>query len=249
MNPFDLNVAAIAGELPIGGVIPADRLDRYIDAAAVLQRNRSRAAAVLVAARRHRDRIRRQAEEVLHEAYEEAERRAAQAAREAHDETCATVVRWLVEEHELERVLATRLEARCRAWVCDAIRVLVADSDRTATLVSRIDAQLRGLMPHGDVTLRVCPAEHDAVVARLPSDRPFDIEVDTSLERGQARLDSPYVQLRIDLGRHLSSVLRAIGGTEEMNAPLDADAGAEPTNAAIAHEAISPDAPTEASHD
>lgn len=257
MNPFGLNVTAIAGELPIGGVIPADRLDRYIDAAAVLQRNRARAAAVLRSARRDRDRIHRQAQEVLQQAYDEAERRAEQAAREAHDDTCASVVRWLVQENELERAVAARLEARCRTWVADAVRVLVADSDRTATLVSRIDAQLRGLLPHGEVTLRVCPDERDAVASRLMSDRPFDIEADADLEPGQARLDSPYVQLRIDLSRHLTSVLDAIRGPRapethpDVDADADADAyadaGADALNTGFALQARRTDEATESS--
>ena len=117
MNPFDVNIVAIAGELPIGGVIPASQLERYIDASAVLRRNRSRAAAVLIAARRHRERMRDQAREILREAHDEAQRRVARAEREAHDDTCASVVRWLVDEGELERVVARRLEARCRALV------------------------------------------------------------------------------------------------------------------------------------
>lgn len=249
MNPFGINVAAIAGELPVGGVIPADRLDRYIDAAAVLQRNRARAAAVLRSARRHRDRIHRRAQEILQQAYEEAERRAEQAARDAHDDTCASVVQWLVQENELERAVAARIEARCRKWVAEAVRVLVADSDRTATLASRIDAQLRGLLPHGDVTLRVCPDEREVVASRLTADRPFDIEADPDLEPGQARLDSPYVQLRIDLSRHLTGVLCGIAGPCVPETPPDVDIGAasDAVNADFAVPAIRTDEGTESS--
>ncbi|MCD9119837.1 hypothetical protein [Cupriavidus sp. UGS-1] len=211
MNPFGLTITAVRGELPVGGIVPAAMLDQYIDAAAALRRNRSRAAAVLLASRRHRARARLQAEQILVEATAEGERRADAAARAAHDAICEDVLRWLVHENELEAVIAERLELRCRIVIADAVASFAGEAERAALIAQRVAARWRELSSHGAFTLRLCPDDVEAVAARLPAEPGFTISAEPALTSGQALVDSPYVQLRIDLDRHLAVLLAAIG--------------------------------------
>lgn len=212
MNPFGLTITAVRGELPVGGIVPAATLDGYIDAAAVLGRNRSRAAAVLLASRRRRAQARVQAAQILAEARAEGERRAEAAARAAHDAICEDVLRWLVCESELEAVIAERLQARCRTVIADAVACFAGEADRAALIAQRVAARWRELSSHGAFTLRLCPDDLEAVLARLPAESDFTVSAEPALAPGQALLDSPYVQLRIDLDRHLAVLLAAIGG-------------------------------------
>lgn len=232
MNPFGLTITAVRGELPVGGIVPAATLDQYIDAAAVLRRNRSRAAAVLAASRRCRAQARLQAEQILAEARAEGERRAQAAARAAHDAICEDVLRWLVRESELEAVIAERLELRCRTVVADAVACFAGEAERAALIAQRVTARWRELSAHGAFTLRLCPDDVAAVTARLPVEPGFTISAEPTLASGQALIDSPYVHLRIDLDRHLAVLLAAIGvepsgaspSTEEPGEPEEPDA-------------------------
>ncbi|MBY4897873.1 hypothetical protein [Cupriavidus sp. AU9028] len=210
MNPFDIDVVSVHGELPTGGVIPGQRLDEYLGATAVLQRHRSRAAAILLAARRVRASAREQARHILQQAWCEAQRRADDAARAAHDATCAEVVGWLVQERELEARVAAQLEARCRNWVADAVMQFTGEMDRTALLIGRIERQLAPLARHGALRLHVCPEEMEAISRRLVARDGIELQADPGMQPGQARIDSPFVQLRIDLARHLAMLLERI---------------------------------------
>lgn len=212
MNPFGLTIPIVPGELPLGGIVAARVLDQYIDAAAVISRNRSRAAAVLLAARQRRAHMRRQAEQCIEAAHEEAARLAAEASRRAHDETCDAVVRWLVQEQDIEQAVAAQLESRCKAWVAETLRALLAPMDPTEMLVGHLAPQMRRAMAHGAVTIRVCPSELDAVQARLPAEAGVALIADPALAVGQAWLDSPYVQLRLDLARHIEHTIDLIAG-------------------------------------
>lgn len=212
MNPFGLTITAVRGELPVGGIVPAATLDGYIDAAAVLGRNRSRAAAVLRASRRRRAQARAEAAQILAEARAEGERRAEAEARAAHDAICQDVLRWLVCESELEAIIAQRLETRCRTLIADAVACFAGEADRAALIAQRVAARSRELSSHGAFTLRLCPDDLEAVAARLPAEPGFTVSAEPALAPGQALLDSPYVQLRIDLDRHLALLLAAIGG-------------------------------------
>lgn len=223
MNPFGLTITAVRGELPVGGVVPAATLDAYIDAAAVLRRNRSRAAAVLLASRRRRDQARLEAAQILAEARAEGERRAEAAARAAHDAICEDVLRWLVKESELEAVIAERLEARCRTVIADAVACFAGEAERSALIAQRVAARWRDVSSHGAFTLRLCPDDVAAVAARLPAEPGFTISAEPALASGQALIDSPYVHLRIDLDRHLAVLLAAIGAEPSAASPPAAE--------------------------
>lgn len=223
MNPFHIDVVNVRGELPAGGVIPREQLDDYLGAAAVLKRNRSRAATVLLAARRERARVRRQAREILEQAYAEAERRADDAARAAHDATCMAVVQWLVRERELEARIAAELEDRCRSWVADAVLQFTGELDKTSLLIGRIEKQLAPVARHGTLRLHVCPDEIEAVACRLSGRDGLELHADPAMAPGQARIDSPFVQIRIDLARHIDMLLERILGARDEEAGGDKD--------------------------
>lgn len=219
MNPFGIVVTRIHGDIPVGGVIPALQLDQYVSVAAVVEHARARAAAVLRRARRRRAELAEAAAQRLEAARIEGEARAEAAARAAHDATCRDVVTWLVNERELEASVAERMAERLRAWVGETVAEFAGQADRTALVAARIEAHIRQLSAHGMFTVRVCPAEFDAIAGRLPRDVRFELILDPSLHPGQALLDSPFVQLRIDLERHLRELLAAIGERAE---PADA---------------------------
>jgi flagellar biosynthesis/type III secretory pathway protein FliH len=223
MNPFGLTITAVRGELPVGGIVPAATLDEYIDAAAVLRRNRSRAAAVLLASRRCRAQARLEAAQILAEARAEGERRAEAAARAAHDAICEDVLRWLVRESELEAVIAERLELRCRTVIADAVACFAGEAERSALIAQRVAARWREVSSHGAFTLRLCPDDVTAVAARLPAEPGFTISAEPALAAGQALIDSPYVHLRIDLDRHLAVLLAAIGVEPSAASPSAAE--------------------------
>jgi flagellar biosynthesis/type III secretory pathway protein FliH len=216
MNPFGIVVTRVRGEIPVGGVIPARQLDEYISVAGVLARARSTAAEVLRRARRRRAELAEAGVRTLEAARADGEARAQAAARAAHDATCREVVAWLVAERALEASVAEGLAARLRGWVSETVAHFAGEADRAALVAARIDAQIRQLSAHGLFSVRVCADEYDAVASRLPNDVSFELIRDPAMRPGQALLDSPFVQLRIDLERHLRELLAGIG------APLDA---------------------------
>jgi flagellar biosynthesis/type III secretory pathway protein FliH len=211
MNPFGIVVTKVRGDIPVGGVIPARQLDEYISVAGVLARARSTAADVLCRARRRRAELAEAAARRLEAARVDGEARAEAAARAAHDATCRDVVTWLVAERELEASVAQGLAARLRGWVSETVTHFAGEADRAALVAARIDAQIRQLSAHGVFSVRVCPDEYDAVASRLPRDVSFELICDSAMGPGQALLDSPFVQLRIDLERHLRELLVGIG--------------------------------------
>lgn len=221
MNPFGIVVTRVHGDIPVGGVIPARVMDEYIGVAGVVQRARSQAAAMLRRARRRRAELAGRAAEALEAARIEGEARAEAAARAAHDATCREVVSWLVAEREMETRVAERLASRMRSWVSETVADFAGEADRAALVAARIDAHIRQLAGHGVFSVRVCPAEFDAVASRLPRDARFELIADPALHAGQALLDSPFVQLRIDLERHLRALLATIGAPATHSAATD----------------------------
>jgi flagellar biosynthesis/type III secretory pathway protein FliH len=244
MNPFNLHVSQIRAELPVGGVIPANRLDAYVGTAAVLARARDRAAAILRDARRRRLEARLESAALLARAHEEGRVRAAAQARAASAAAVAATVRWLIDAHELEARVAASLESRCRQWVAETVNQFAGEADRSALIATRIQAHIRELSSHGRFSIRLSHADFDAVLARLPEDCPFEAVADPAMRPGEACLDSPFVRLHLDLDCHLAALLTPIGGVVEEPVRIaavsdtDADAGAQDEDEAAV---LSPD--------
>lgn len=227
MNHFGISVTELAGDAPLGPVIPARQFVQYVSETARLGAARRRSAQALWRARRllvharqeARARAVAQADALLREA-------SAAAARIAHDarlEGLNQTVAWLVEESQLEQIVAAGLEGRCRELVCAALRAYAAEMPADQLIANHVVDRLGEIGSHGRLNLRVSPPLRDAVARRVAqhiaqSTRPeikLQVVADASLNEKLAVLDSPYVQVRVDLDAHLQALLSQLAGKPE----------------------------------
>lgn len=212
MNPFALTITRVRAELPVSGVLDASELDAYIDTAAVYVRARSRAAEVLRTARKKMAQTRRDAALLREATLAKAEAEVRETVARAHDAVMRDVVTWLVDEADLERQAAARVEAQCRDWVAGCVAAFAGEADRSALIATRISSHLRELASHGRFTVRLAEADVAAVSERLPDEPGMELLADPALVSGKAWLDSPFVRLELDLNRQLDQLLAAIRG-------------------------------------
>lgn len=221
MNHFGLSVMELDGVAPAGPVVSAAEFERYISAGASIGAARQRAAQRLRRTRRAladaRRESRAQAEAYASELLAAARREAACVADEARLNAVGETVTWLVAESALERSVAGRLEQRFRNLLGSALKAYAAAEPSENLIANQVARHLEELAEHGKLTLRVAADRVEPVAARIGqlTQQKMNLEVvaEATLSNAQAVLDSPYVQIRVDLERHLDELLRRLAGT------------------------------------
>ncbi|TCK32005.1 hypothetical protein B0G84_9133 [Paraburkholderia sp. BL8N3] len=220
MNHFGLSVMELDGEAPAGPVVSAAELDRYISAAARIGAARQRAArklwrtrcALADARRGSRAQTKAYASELL----AAARREAACLSDEARLSAVGETVTWLVAESALERSVAARLEQRFRDLLGSALKAYAAAEPSENLIANQVARHLEELAEHGKLTLRVAAERVEPIAARIDqlTQQKMNLEVvaEATLSDAQAVLDSPYVQIRVDLERHLDEILGRLAG-------------------------------------
>ncbi|VVE26791.1 hypothetical protein [Pandoraea fibrosis] len=208
-------IETFEGPAPAGPVISAETLSRLREQAGVRARWMAQAQAERDAARAEREQARADAQ-VLRDAWQDdarkqAQQEAAALADAAHREAVAQTVEWLIDEAALERQIIHSLERRVAEALTGALSNFVDTLDVGERFAQRVGRALPGLVREGALVLRVSPAHLDAVALAL---RNADIVLactpDATLGDRQARLESEWVTVCLDLDADLAAVIERL---------------------------------------
>ncbi|KLU21492.1 hypothetical protein EOS_35555 [Caballeronia mineralivorans PML1(12)] len=225
MKPFGIHVVQVDGDVTAGAIVPAGVLDQYLWATDRIRAARSRAARALWRARAVLAKTRRDAAELvsieLQKAREQAVFDARQQAGEARVAAIGETVEWLLAERDLEAAIAARFEQRFRVVLADALRQYAAAAVPDEVISRHLAPHLDEFLAHGKLSLRVHADLVGAITSRFSSparvSEALEIIVDDTLGQREAVLDTPFVQLRIDLDRHLDELLNQLAGSTVSN--------------------------------
>ncbi|VVE71379.1 type III secretion system apparatus protein [Pandoraea anapnoica] len=208
-------IETIDGPAPAGPVISAEAIVRLRDDASQRARWMDEARAERDAAQVERERARTDAEVQRH-AWEEAaqtcaRQEAATQAEAARQAAVAQAVDWLVDEASMEREIVRSLERRVADAMTGALSNFVGKLDVGERFAHRVGQTLPDLVREGVLVLRVPAAHHAAVAGAL---RDADIVLactpDASLSGRQARIESEWVTVCLDLDADLAGVIKRL---------------------------------------
>lgn len=208
-------IETIDGPAPAGSVISAEAIVRLRDDASRRARWMNEARAERDAAQVERERARNDAE-VQRKAWEEAaqtraRQEAATQAEAARQAAVAQTVDWLVDEASMEREIVRSLERRVADAMTGALSNFVGKLDVGERFAHRVGQTLPDLAREGVLVLRVPTAHHTAVEGAL---RDADIVLactpDASLSDRQARIESEWVTVCLDLDADLAAVIKRL---------------------------------------
>lgn len=205
-------ITTIEGPAPAGPVVCADALarlrgqsDQRVQWMAQAQAERDAALAEREQARRDAQALR---ETWLAQAREQAGQEAAAMAEAARHDAVTQAVEWLAGEAALERDIVRSLERRVADAMGVALSSFVDAMEVGERYALRVARALPDLVREGALTLRVPPAHRDAVAHAL---RAADIVLacvpDPALSGRQARIESEWVTVCLDLDADLAAIL------------------------------------------
>jgi hypothetical protein len=213
MTRLKIALTRLHGTLPATSVLSPAEVDTLCGASAAIAAARQRAAQRLVRARAARSAALQRTAQIEIQAREEAQRMIPQAVAQATDQALREAIDWLIDEAELEKAIARRVEARCRDLLANGLREYASELDNAQLLAERIARHAAELAAHGTLTLRLHPARLEPVRERLGADATFELTADASLNLDQAVIDSPFARLSIDLSQHLEQIVARLRGT------------------------------------
>ncbi|VVE48458.1 hypothetical protein [Pandoraea anhela] len=205
----------IAGPAPAGPVVSGDTLTRLREEAGLRVRwmeaaraEREAAQAALEQARREID-AQRSAWQEAAQARIKAE--AAAMAESARQAAVAQTVQWLVDEASMEREIVRSLERRVADVLTGALKNFVDKLDVGERFAHRVGQALPGLVREGALLMRVAPAQHDAIANALrDADIVLPCSPDATLTDRQARIESEWVTVCLDLDADLAAVIERL---------------------------------------
>ncbi|MDR3400357.1 MAG: hypothetical protein P4M06_22670 [Pandoraea sp.] len=209
------SIETIGGPAPAGPVISGETLERLREQAGrraqwMAQAESERAASL---ADREQARVDAQAQRDAWQeaARERAQQEAAALAEAARHEAVLKAVEWLIDEAALEREIIRSLERRVAEALTGALSNFVGTLDVGERFAQRVGRALPGLIREGALALRVPLAHHDAVALAL---RNADIVLactpDATLSDHQARIESEWVTVCLDLDADLAAVIERL---------------------------------------
>ena len=208
-------IEAVDGPAPEGPVISGEALQRLREQSGLRARWMAQAQAERDAALADREQASIDAQ-ASREAWQEAareraEQEAAALAEAARQAAVAQTVEWLVDEAALEREIVRSLERRVADALTGALSNFVGSLDAGERFAQRVGQALPGLVREGALVLRVPPAYHETVADAL---RTADIVLacapDASLVERQARIESEWVTVCLDLDADLAAVIERL---------------------------------------
>lgn len=200
MTAWAIPIPRLPGPAPVGPIICASEMRCLAGVAALLADARLQAGEMVRRAERDAASV---CEAARRDGVAAAQRDIAALRAAAIDEA----VEWLVEQRELEVVLAGRLESRLRALLAAELEALIDGQDPAGLLVQHLRQRLAGLPADEPLTLRVSPGQSEAVGQACAGLAFVHIVADHGLQAGQAVLDTPFARVVIDLEVHLQAVI------------------------------------------
>lgn len=205
-------IETMDGPAPAGPVISRQTLERLREQASLRARWMAHAQAERDAALAEREqaRIDAQAQRDAWQAAarEQAGQEAAALAEAARREAVAKAVAWLVDEASLEREIVRSLERRVADALSAALSNFVNPLDVGERFAQRVGRALPTLVREGALVLRVPPAHRDSVADALrTADVVLACTADTTLVGRQARIESEWVTVCLDLDADLAAII------------------------------------------
>lgn len=195
------------------GDLPAGKLIRQADFKVYLQ-----AQDVLADAQREAHQIKQNAEMIVATAMNEAEnifQRAQQQGEQAAQEKIAQIteqscqeaiskaIHWLIDVQDIERTVIKHLESDVRAYLNHALMTFVSEQDIIDLTVQRIAHSLVEVIAENKLILRVHSDAKEKVMMQFANDARIRVVDDASCHPGQAIIESPFVQIDIDIEKHV----------------------------------------------
>ncbi|WP_181321909.1 hypothetical protein [Trinickia symbiotica] len=209
-------IVYLQGRVPPDPVIRAQELALYFDAASIVSEARREADALIASAEETLAHATRDAQRIRAQAHEQGLADAQAELEPMRASLVAETVQWCIAESALEAEIAARIDERIGAVIAEALTEFVAEQDDATRLSERVRERLRQSAEHRTMTLRVARETFDATSRECASDENgwrVDVTADPTLTNAQAVIETPFVQIRIDLDTHLQSVLAQLRGT------------------------------------
>lgn len=195
------------------GDLPAGKLIRQADFKVYLQ-----AQDVLIEAQREAHRIKQEAEMIVAAAMNDAEnifQRAQQQGEEAAQEKIAQItekscqeaiskaIHWLIDMQDIEKTVIKYLESDVRAYLNHALMTFVSEQDMIDLTIQRIVHNLTEMVVEDKLILRVHSDAMETVMMQFANDARIRVVDDITCQPGQAIIESPFVQIEIDIKKHI----------------------------------------------
>ncbi|MEX3956746.1 hypothetical protein [Trinickia sp. EG282A] len=221
---MQLPIVYLKGPAPPDPIIRAQELALYFDAASIVAEARREAEALIASAEETLAHATRDAQRIRAEAHEQGLADVQAELEPMRASLVAETVQWCIAESALEAEIAARIDERIGAVIAEALAEFVAERDDVTRLSERVRERLRRCAEHRTLTLRVARETFDAASRECASDEGgwrVDVTADATLTNAQAVIETPFVQIRIDLDAHLESVLAQLrgAGKEEEHTP------------------------------
>ena len=214
-------IEAMDGPAPAGPVIPRQALEELREQASLRARWMAQAKTERDAALADREQARIDAQ-ALRDAWrdaarEQAREEAAALAETARRDAVAQAVAWLVDEASLERDIVRSLERRVTDALGAALSNSIAPLDVGERFAQRVARALPALVREGALVLRVPPAHRDDVADALrAADIVLACTADATLVGRQARIESEWVTVCLDLDADLAAVLERLNASPDL---------------------------------
>lgn len=207
MNLLVPTYMTLPGDLPMGKLIRQADFEVYLQA-----------QDVLTDVQREAHQIKQEAEMIIATAMNEAEnifQRAQQQGEQAAQETIAKItdkscqeaiskaVHWLMDMQDIERTVIKRLEKDIRAYLSHALMTFFSERDLVELTVQRITHSLADMVVQDKLILRVHRDAKEKVMVQFANDARIRVVDDAACQPGQAIIESPFVQIDIDIKKHI----------------------------------------------
>lgn len=207
MNLLVPTYAILPGNLPTGKLI------RKIDFKVYLQ-----AQDILADVQREAHRIKQEAEVIIAAAINEAENifqkaqqqgeqaaqeRIAQITEESCQEAISKAIHWLIDMQDIEKTVIKHLESDIRSYLSHALTTFISEQDIINLTVQRIAYNLAAVVMQDKLILRVHSDAKEKVMMQFANDARIRVVDDAACQPGQAIIESQFVQIDIDIKRHI----------------------------------------------
>ncbi|MFL9988956.1 FliH/SctL family protein [Paraburkholderia sediminicola] len=214
-----LQILTIDCATPAVKILTAAQYRALVDLAAFERHARGKAAQTLWQARLRCREMRRRASDQLVTELALVREQFDSDTTSLRERAVGDAVIWLVDQLAVEDAAVSRVEAAVRSLIASVLKQFYSPSAMSTALAERVVSELPAALEQGRVRVRV--NEHDVeAIRKVALEWPtLSWEEDSTLARGQAVMDTPYIQLRLDVSDQLLRVLERLRGAKRFEDP------------------------------
>ncbi|MFM0610008.1 FliH/SctL family protein [Paraburkholderia sediminicola] len=198
-------------------IMSALEFESLVDAGQLESKARARAAAALWKSRKDRTRrVLLEEQKLACSLAMERKRFEANLSRE-REQAIDDAVNWLVQEWALEEKVIREIEGVVRSLVASALEQLFGSEEQAQTLAACVMKELPAALEQGRVQIKVNTTDLRFIEQAVGCAVALDIVADSDIRPGQAIIDTPYVQLRVNVGDQLRRILESLRGAKRVD--------------------------------